>query len=198
MAADGTIERIRIIGIDTPERGECGFDEAGDELAILILNEKVDLVSGARDDRDRYDRLLRYVDVGGTDAGLALIEEGLAIARYDSRDGYGSHPREDRYVVADTSTEHDCAAPAPQPSPTQAPAPPRPPPPAETEDTSASNPWGTSSCHPAYDPCVPPTSEVGDLDCPDIRKQYPSGVSVDHSHGDSHRLDGDKDGHGCD
>ena len=37
------------------------------------------------------------------EAGLRLIEQGLAIARYDSRDGYGRHPREDRYVRADSN-----------------------------------------------------------------------------------------------
>jgi micrococcal nuclease len=36
--------------------------------------------------------------VGGTDAGLTLIEDGFAIARYDSRDGYGRHTREDADV----------------------------------------------------------------------------------------------------
>lgn len=194
MAADGTSERIRLIGIDTPERGECGFSEASDELAILILHEKVDLVAGARDDRDRYDRLLRYIDVGGLDAGLVLIAEGLAIARYDARDGYGRHPRQDEYVAADAATPQVCAAPVASPSPTNDDAPP----PVQTGDnTTASNPWGTSSCDPAYDPCVPPKSEVGDLNCPDIRTRYPSGVVVDHAHGDPHGLDRDKDGHGC-
>ncbi|MFA9445462.1 thermonuclease family protein [Egicoccus sp. AB-alg6-2] len=100
-AADGTEERIRVIGIDTPERGECGYVEAAAAMADLVDGRQVDLVAGARDDRDRYDRLLRYLDVDGTDAGLRLIERGLAIARYDSRDGHGRHDREDAYVAAD-------------------------------------------------------------------------------------------------
>lgn len=107
----GTVERIRVIGIDTPERGECGFDEATDALSDLVLGENVTLVAGARDDRDAYDRLLRYVDVGTTDAGLTLIEDGWAIARYDSRDGYGAHPREDAYIAADAAApNYTCAA----------------------------------------------------------------------------------------
>lgn len=132
-----TEERIRVIGIDTPERGECGFGEAADALAGLVLGREVELVPGAVDDRDRYGRLLRYVDVEGTDAGLVLIEEGLAIARYDSRDGYGRHPREDRYVARDAVSDQICAVPLP--SPTAEPAPP--PPPADTPDEPiASNP----------------------------------------------------------
>lgn len=93
-------ETVRLVGIDTPERGECGYDEARAALVDLVEGKRITL--GASDeDRDRYDRLLRYVDVGKVDAGLRLIKQGLAVARYDSRDGYGRHPREARYVKAD-------------------------------------------------------------------------------------------------
>ena len=101
---DGTEERVRVIGIDAPERAQCGYVEAADAMAELAEGREIDLVPGARDDRDRYDRLLRYVDVDGTDAGLHLIEQGLAIARYDSRDGHGRHDREDAYVAADAAS----------------------------------------------------------------------------------------------
>jgi endonuclease YncB( thermonuclease family) len=98
------VGRIRVIGIDTPERGECGFENASAALSALVLGERVTLVPGAVDDADRYGRLLRYVDLGAVDAGLSLIEDGWAIARYDSRDGYGRHPREDAYVAADADS----------------------------------------------------------------------------------------------
>ena len=106
---DGAEERVRVIGIDTPERGECGFGPATSAMAAMVLDREVALVAGARDDRDRYDRVLRYVDVDGVDAGLSLIEDGLATARYDSRDGYGRHPREDAYVAAAAATDLTCA-----------------------------------------------------------------------------------------
>lgn len=121
----GGEERVRIIGIDTPERGECGFNEASAALSASIHGRKVELVGGARDDRDRYDRILRYVDLDGADAGLALINAGWATARYDSRDGYGRHPREDAYVAADAAMPHMCvgAGPAqPEPEPAAPPA----------------------------------------------------------------------------
>jgi endonuclease YncB( thermonuclease family) len=70
-------------------------------MSLLVLDKDVTLVPGAADDEDRYGRLLRYVDVGALDAGLSLIEDGWAIARYDSRDGYGAHPRQEQYVAAD-------------------------------------------------------------------------------------------------
>lgn len=106
-------EHVRLIGIDTPERGECGFDEATERLSQLVSDTDgpTVLVPGARTDRDRYDRLLRYVDLPSGDAGLTLIQEGLAVARYDSRDGYGAHPRETTYVDADAASPNLCEAP---------------------------------------------------------------------------------------
>ncbi len=82
-------------------------------MSVLVLDKEVTLVSGAAEDEDRYGRLLRYVDVGAVgavgavdvvDVGLSLIEDGWAMARYDSRDGYGAHPRQEQYVAADLAT----------------------------------------------------------------------------------------------
>lgn len=98
------VGRVRLVGIDTPEVGECGYDQARERLSDLVLGEPVTLVTAGVDDRDRYDRLLRYVDVDGADAGLVLLEEGLAVSRYDSRDGYGEHEREDDYLDADAAS----------------------------------------------------------------------------------------------
>ena len=125
LSSTGVEERIRVVGIDTPEQGQCGFEEAADALARLVDGQTITLVAGARDDRDRYGRLLRYLDVGTVDAGLELIRAGHAIARYDSRDGYGRHTREDTYVAADAVSLSVCDAPAPAttappPAPTSA------------------------------------------------------------------------------
>jgi endonuclease YncB( thermonuclease family) len=106
--AAGSEERVRLAGIDTPERGECGYSEARTRLAELVDGRQVLLVQSGSDDRDRYDRLIRYVDVGSTDAGRVLLAEGLAVARYDSRDGYGAHPREADYIAVDAASEQGC------------------------------------------------------------------------------------------
>jgi hypothetical protein len=107
---------VRVIGIDAPESGRCGAREAEDALRALVGGRTVALVPGARDDTDRYGRLLRYVDVGAIDAGRSLIADGLAVARYDSRDGYGRHAREADYVALDAATVAvGCPALAPQP-----------------------------------------------------------------------------------
>lgn len=91
---------VRLVGMDAPEVGTCGYDRATAAVERLVLGERVRLTAPV-DDTDRYGRLLRYVDVGETDVGLHLIRLGLAVARYDSRDGYDPHPREVRYVAAD-------------------------------------------------------------------------------------------------
>jgi endonuclease YncB( thermonuclease family) len=124
--AGGRSARIRVIGIDTPERGECNFGPASYNMKQLVLGKTVVLsTAGAgKDTTDRYGRWLRYVDVNGVDAGLAQITAGLAIARYDSRDGYGWHPREDRYVAAQqAATRRTCGvAAAPTPTVTTTPS----------------------------------------------------------------------------
>lgn len=100
---------VRIIGIDTPERGACGYDEATAALRRMVEGREVELVDPASvQDRDAYDRLLRFVDVAGRDTGLAQVRAGWATARYDSRDGYDAHPREERYRAADPQHASPC------------------------------------------------------------------------------------------
>ncbi len=163
----GNGDTVRLGGIDAPEVGECGYKRARNTLAGLVLGKRVTL--GATDeDRDQYGRLLRYVDVGRTDAGLRLIEKGLAIAKYDSRDGYGFHPREPAYIKADrASPPFVCAKPVPLLSP----------------------PQEKKNCAPGYSPCVRPYPP--DLDCADI------GHSVRVTGRDPHGLDRDGDGTAC-
>lgn len=101
--------RVRIIGVDTPEVGTCGFEAASRAMRRLVEGQRVRLVNPASvQDTDTYDRLLRFVEVDGTDVGLAQIKAGRARARYDSRDGYDPHPREDRYRSADRSSRGSC------------------------------------------------------------------------------------------
>ncbi len=92
---------IRVAGIDTPERGQCGYTEATAALRTLVTGHDVTLVKAGKSNADRYGRLIRYVEVRGVDVGMDQLQAGLAIARYDSRDGYGKHPREAAYIAAD-------------------------------------------------------------------------------------------------
>ena len=76
----GRLERIRLIGIDTPERGECFFGHATARARQLSLGKAVVLRGDASQaTRDRYGRLLAYVWLpGGRDLGLQLISGGFA------------------------------------------------------------------------------------------------------------------------
>ena len=94
---------VRLIGIDTPERGECGHEDASAAIGRLLSpGDAVTLERPAgQNDSDRHDRLLRYVATdAGVDLGLMQLEAGHAIARYDSVDGYPAHPREAAYRAA--------------------------------------------------------------------------------------------------
>lgn len=117
----GNGESVRVVGIDTPERGECGYEAATAHMRRLVQGKQVRL-GESDEDADRYGRLLRYVNVENRDAGLAQIKAGLAIARYDSRDGYGFHPREPRYIRADKASPDKRVCPKPEPVVTPPPA----------------------------------------------------------------------------
>jgi endonuclease YncB( thermonuclease family) len=122
-----SLGKVRIAGIDTPESDECQFAEATAKATALVpVGGVVRLVQAdAADDKDKYGRWIRYVDGPSGDVGLALIEADLADARYDSRDGYGAHPREAEYVAADPAGDAGTckATPAPKPSTSKAPKP---------------------------------------------------------------------------
>lgn len=97
---------VRIIGIDTPERGECGHDEASAALGRLVAvgDPLVLSLPAGENDRDDYGRMLRSVATAdGTDLGRVQIDAGNAVARYDSIDGYPAHPLESAYRAAQTA-----------------------------------------------------------------------------------------------
>ena len=106
--SNGSEEKVRLIGIDTPETGQCGFEPAKKELETFVLNQEVSLVVGSPDNRDKYELLLRYIDINGLDAGLELIKQGLAIHRFDSTDNYDKHVREAAYINADDLSPSFC------------------------------------------------------------------------------------------
>lgn len=86
--------QVRVIGINTPETGECFSDEATDALVGLVDGNDLVLVSD-QTDLDQFDRALRYVEtVDGVDVGAELVAGGYAIARrYPPDDA-----RADRYA----------------------------------------------------------------------------------------------------
>lgn len=101
-------QHVRVLGIDTPERGQCGYQEAKVNMQHLVLAKRIVLVADGKQTTDKYGRLLRYIDLGGKDIGLEQIKDGYAHARYDSRDHYPKHSREDRYHTADDNSKDVC------------------------------------------------------------------------------------------
>lgn len=175
----GRTERIRLIGIDTPERGVCFFSRATDRARQLALSKQVVLRGDAsQDTRDRYGRLLAYVWIqGGKDLGYQLLAGGFAKV-YVYRTAFGRLPA---YRAAEAAAKGVTAGQWNACGKTQSPAPvPAPVSPG-------------SGCHSSYSPCLP---IVADLNCDDVRALGVAPVRVLGS--DPYRLDGDNDGSGCD
>jgi endonuclease YncB( thermonuclease family) len=78
VATEGITETVRYIGIDTPERGRPGYRSASEANAALLGDGALWLAKD-RSERDRYDRLLRYVYNGeGIMVNQALVAQGWA------------------------------------------------------------------------------------------------------------------------
>ncbi len=90
-----SLQRVRLLGLNAPEEGECYAKEAGMYLKSLVGDKDVRLekdVSGA----DQYGRLLRYVFLPSGDekendlfVNEMLVREGYAVA--------DAHPPDNRY-----------------------------------------------------------------------------------------------------
>ena len=81
----GRTERVRLIGIDTPESVrpgtpvECFGREASAATKALLDHQVVRLVKDV-EETDRYGRLLRYVYLGDEMANARLVANGYATA----------------------------------------------------------------------------------------------------------------------
>lgn len=207
--AGGRVERVRYIGVDTPETVdprttvECYGMEASAHNATLVEGRAVELERDVSE-RDTYERLLRYVWVVGDDGALRMANEelvkgGYASAvsyppdvRYGQRFGELERAARDAHLGlwgACNATIAPSAAPVVAPAPTSLStraiaAPTRVP---TRTPTPASD---RQNCHPSYPTLCLPGSP--DLDCADIpAKRFPVKPP------DPHRLDGDNDGVGC-
>jgi endonuclease YncB( thermonuclease family) len=198
--------RVRLLGIDTPERGECGFEQASEFARTALLHRPVAVSTDPTQDAiDAHGRRLLYLSTDGQDYSTAAAAAGwaehyvfsvpvqkapeIAAAQAGAqrqRVGLWGMPR-CQPAAAQTTAAPPRAQPAttaktavPQPALAPPPAPARPP-------TRAPKP--SPQCHPSYQPCVP---NGPDLDCPDI------GHLVTVVGPDEYRLDADNDGTGCD
>jgi micrococcal nuclease len=71
--------KVRLIGIDTPERDECLYRAATERMRALVEGRSVKLVRDVSQ-TDRYGRLLRYVYDGTRSINATMVSEGFATA----------------------------------------------------------------------------------------------------------------------
>lgn len=133
----GKTEAVRLVGINTPESVdprrpvECFGKEASNRLKSLLENQVVTLETDpTQSDRDRYDRLLRFVFLDGKDVGLQMLAEGYAQEALYSDTPHRYH---EEYLVAQKYAQEQelglwsttaCPLPSsPEPSPQPSPSP---------------------------------------------------------------------------
>lgn len=91
---NGTETRVRLIGINAPESGECLAQEAGRRLGELLGGEV--RLETDEEETDRFGRMLAYIWAGGILVNERLATEGLALAR-------GYPPNISRQAVLDAA-----------------------------------------------------------------------------------------------
>lgn len=92
-------ERYRVANLDAPEVGSharCPEERAAGEAARAEVTE---LIAGARrviahptGRRDRYGRVVAYIEIDGVDLGARLIDRGLARPWYGRSSDYCARP----------------------------------------------------------------------------------------------------------
>ena len=70
---------IRLICINTPEKGEEGYEEATNYLRALILNKRIILKKDISE-TDSYNRLLRYVYLNNKLVNELIVRNGYGLA----------------------------------------------------------------------------------------------------------------------
>jgi micrococcal nuclease len=85
VSMNGSIETLRIIGLDTPETldprkpVQCFGKEASNKAKAFLTGKTVTLeADSTQGERDKYGRLLRYIFLDGIDYGKTMISEGYA------------------------------------------------------------------------------------------------------------------------
>jgi micrococcal nuclease len=199
IAIGGNTERVRLIGINTPEtkhptKGmECFGQEARTVLiSLLATSGELSLRTDPKLDKvDRYGRLLRYVFIGNTNVNLRLVELGAAAPYFykGDRGQYSSQILKAARNAKAKSLGLWKSCPGSQLTATHA---------ITTVGALLTVPTSSSSgqakCDVNYAGCIPVSPS--DIDCADIKRLGLAPVKVIGI--DIHKLDRDGDGVGCD
>ena len=78
-------EKVRMKGINTPEKNMPGYEEAKTFLRNIIENQSIEIVSyGA----DKYNRILAYAFLNGQNINEEILKQGLATLYYYEEDEF--------------------------------------------------------------------------------------------------------------
>jgi micrococcal nuclease len=177
-------EKVRLIGIDSPEVGACYAAQSGAGLRRLVLGKQV-VLSGDRTQtrRDVYKRLLAYVNLtSGLDTGRYQLQQGFADVyetrrRFARQGGYEAAAAASLRAGKGLHGACHSKTPSPSPTPVQPVVPP------------------AAGCAASYpDVCIAPPPP--DLDCGQVTHRRFRVIHTVPSP-DPHRFDGDRDGIGC-
>lgn len=80
-------ERVRLIGIDAPEKNRCFYNESRNFLSSLIADNTLRIESDV-DDLDQYGRKLRYVYLEDQRVNDHMVREGYALASFEQNRKY--------------------------------------------------------------------------------------------------------------
>ena len=81
MDVDG-VGRIRLVGVNAPEIGESGYQEAKDFVKSKCLGKVVGLDIDDAKHYDKYGRVLAVVYIGNTNINAELLKSGYAEVMY--------------------------------------------------------------------------------------------------------------------
>ncbi|MBI5391951.1 thermonuclease family protein [Candidatus Woesearchaeota archaeon] len=70
-------DKVRLLGINTPEHDQLYYQEAKDYLKELIEGKEV-VLQEDKDTKDKYGRLLRYILLDGKNINVEMVEQGYA------------------------------------------------------------------------------------------------------------------------
>jgi endonuclease YncB( thermonuclease family) len=176
----GKTERVRLIGIDTPESGACWSTQATAATRRLAQGKRVTLVGDAtQDTRDRYGRLLAYVWLpGGKDLGFQLVSGGHAKVYIYNRPFKRLSAYENGEAVGKSKGLWKCGT-------------------TTTTPTTPKTTQPSANCHPSYaGACLDPSAS--DYDCAGGSGNGPKYTGPVRVVGpDVFRLDADGDGFAC-
>jgi len=74
-------DSVRLLGIDADEKTYPCYEAAKKRIEELVLGKEVNLEKDV-EDKDQYQRYLRYIFLDNKNINLQLVAEGLAVARF--------------------------------------------------------------------------------------------------------------------